>query len=173
MVGLSFGEGYISQGGDIGAFVSWILAVKHSECHAIHINFAIGYEPEGVSPSDISDAEQQGLKRMQKFLTSGNAYFQEHATRPATLGHVLSSSPLALLSWWESLHAKLMACANSVGRIGEKFIEWTDTTPSYEEILDHVTLYWFTDTASRGLYAYRTVRLNPVHLFKRCALCAE
>ncbi|UPL04300.1 hypothetical protein LCI18_015234 [Fusarium solani-melongenae] len=141
MIGLGFGSGYISQGGDIGAFVSWILAVNHKECH---VNFAIGQEPEGVSQSDISDAERQGLQRLQKFLTSGFAYFQEHTTRPATIGHVLSSSSLALLSW-----------------MGEKFIEWTDTTPDYEEILDSVTLYWFTESIARGLYPYRTPYGTP------------
>ncbi|KAF5004521.1 hypothetical protein FDECE_8988 [Fusarium decemcellulare] len=144
MIGLGFGSGYITQGGDIGAFVSWILAVNHKECHAIHINFAPGKEPEGVSQSDVSDAERQGLQRLQKFLTSGNAYFHEHTTRPATIGHVLSSSPLALLSW-----------------IGEKFIEWTDTTPEYEEILDSVTLYWLTESIARGLYPYRTPYGTP------------
>ncbi|KAJ3542143.1 hypothetical protein NM208_g4252 [Fusarium decemcellulare] len=114
MIGLGFGSGYIAQGGDIGAFVSWILAVNHKECHAIHVNFAPGKEPEGVSQSDISDAERQGLQRLQKFLT-----------------------------------------------IGEKFIEWTDTTPDYEEILDSVTLYWFTESIARGLYPYRTVEFHP------------
>uniref|UniRef100_A0A8H7NHA4 AB hydrolase-1 domain-containing protein n=1 Tax=Bionectria ochroleuca TaxID=29856 RepID=A0A8H7NHA4_BIOOC len=144
MIGLGFGNGYISQGGDIGAFVSWVLAVNHKECHAIHVNFAIGQEPQGVVQSNISDAERQGLQRLQNFLTSGNAYFQEHNTRPATIGYVLSSSPLALLAW-----------------IGEKFIEWTDTTPDYEEILDSVTLYWFTESIARGLYPYRTPHGTP------------
>ncbi|CAH0022524.1 unnamed protein product [Clonostachys rhizophaga] len=142
MIGPGFG--YISQGGDIGAFVSWVLAVNHKECHAIHVNFAIGQEPQGVVQSNISDAERQGLRRLQIFLTSGNAYFQEHNTRPATIVYVLSSSPLALLAW-----------------IGEKFIEWTDTTPDYEEILDSVTLYWFTESIARGLYPYRTPHGTP------------
>jgi hypothetical protein len=50
---------------------------------------------------------------------------------------------------------------NLCGRIGEKFIEWTDTTPDYEEILDSVTLYWFTESIARGLYPYRTVVPHP------------
>lgn len=32
MVGLGFGSGYISQGGDIGSFVAKILAAKYDEC---------------------------------------------------------------------------------------------------------------------------------------------
>ena len=36
MVGLGFGSGYVSQGGDIGATVARILAVKHPACKAMH-----------------------------------------------------------------------------------------------------------------------------------------
>jgi pimeloyl-ACP methyl ester carboxylesterase len=40
MIGLGFGNGYISQGGDIGAFVSCVLTVNHKECHGMFL-----YEP--------------------------------------------------------------------------------------------------------------------------------
>ena len=37
LVGLGFGEsGYIAQGGDIGSFVSQLLAAKYDECKAVH-----------------------------------------------------------------------------------------------------------------------------------------
>lgn len=45
-----------------------------------------------------------------------------------------------------------------IDRIGEKFIEWSDETPSLDEILDDITLYWFTETFPRCIYAYRPVR---------------
>lgn len=32
MVGLGFGSGYVSQGGDIGSFLSRVLAAKFDEC---------------------------------------------------------------------------------------------------------------------------------------------
>lgn len=32
MVGLGFGSGYVSQGGDIGSFLSRMLAVQYDEC---------------------------------------------------------------------------------------------------------------------------------------------
>jgi microsomal epoxide hydrolase len=66
------------------------------------------------------------------------AYSFEHRTRPGTLGLILQSNPLALLSW-----------------IGEKFLDWTDIDPSLEDILESVTLYWLTESGSRGLYPYR------------------
>ncbi|KAK4940405.1 hypothetical protein LTR10_019511 [Elasticomyces elasticus] len=139
MVGLGFESGYIAQGGDVGSYVSRILSAKHDACKAIHLNFSMDLEqPEGVNEADINDAEKKGLKRMRGFIETGSAYAQEHGTRPATIGFVLASSPLALLAW-----------------IGEKFIQWTDETPSLEDILDDVTLYWLTQSFPRCIYIYR------------------
>jgi microsomal epoxide hydrolase len=56
-------------------------------------------QPEGVSDEGISELEKRGLERSNRFLYSGRGYSEEHATRPATIGHVLASSPLALLAW--------------------------------------------------------------------------
>jgi microsomal epoxide hydrolase len=36
MVGLGFGDGYISQGGDIGSFLTRVLAVTSDHCKAAH-----------------------------------------------------------------------------------------------------------------------------------------
>ena len=77
-------------------------------------------------------------------MATGMAYAQEHGTRPATIGLVLSSSPIALLAW-----------------IGEKFLAWTDQDPSIDTILKSVTLYWLTDTFPSSIYSYRHVRACP------------
>ena len=66
---------------------------------AVHINFCYMPEPEGIVASSINDAERVGLARRSAFNRTGTAYALEHATRPSTLGFVLSSSPLALLAW--------------------------------------------------------------------------
>ncbi|KAK5708553.1 hypothetical protein LTR17_020586 [Elasticomyces elasticus] len=139
MVGLGFGGGYISQGGDIGSFVSRVLAVNAEACKAVHLHLAIGIsKPDGVSLESLSQEEQQGLERYNNFNEMGNAYAREHGTRPSTIGLVLSSSPVALLAW-----------------IGEKFLQWSDISPPLNEILDSVSLYWFTDSFPRAIYPYR------------------
>jgi microsomal epoxide hydrolase len=56
-------------------------------------------KPEGVLESEYSPLEQKGLARFKKFMTTGTAYSMEHGSRTATIGLVLSSSPLALLAW--------------------------------------------------------------------------
>ena len=138
MVGLGFGNGYIAHGGDIGSFLSRIMAVRYPACKAIHLNFCLMPEaPKGISPADVTAEESQNLKRLVEFATTGNAYAKEHGTKGGTIGLALSSSPLALLCW-----------------IGEKYIEWTDTTPSTQDILDSVMLYWLTQTFPRCIYPY-------------------
>ena len=39
MVGLGFGDGYVSQGGDIGSFVSRVLGATAPSCKAVHSEF--------------------------------------------------------------------------------------------------------------------------------------
>jgi microsomal epoxide hydrolase len=57
--------------------------------------------PEPVDASKVlSPAEEIGLIRAKEFLRIGSAYAFEQATRPSTLGMVLSSNPLALLAWY-------------------------------------------------------------------------
>jgi microsomal epoxide hydrolase len=40
-------------------------------------------------------------------------------------------------------------------RVGEKLQSWTAETPSVDELLDAVTLYWLTDSFPRAIYPYR------------------
>ena len=45
-----------------------------------------------------------------------------------------------------------------IHRLGEKYMEWSDITPSLETILSFTTLYWLTDTYPSSIYTYRWVR---------------
>ncbi|KAI9376274.1 Alpha/Beta hydrolase protein [Aspergillus egyptiacus] len=141
---LGFGSGYVAQGGDIGSRVSRLLGVKYDSCKAVHLNFCpLLSRPEGVSDEGLDDIEKRGLERLERFLYSGKAYAEEHGTRPATIGHALASSPLALLAW-----------------LGEKYLEWPDAPLPSQTILELVALYWFTETFPRAIYPYRAT--NPV-----------
>jgi microsomal epoxide hydrolase len=137
MVSLGFGDGYIVQGGDVGSKVARVVASRHPECKALHINFCIMPEPKEIK-STISPEEAVGLQRANAFKSIGSAYALEHATKPSTIGFVLGSNPVSLLAW-----------------IGEKFLDWSDEDPPIEAILEAVSLYWFTDCAATALYPYR------------------
>ena len=53
----------------------------------------------------------------------------------------------------------------AVHRVGEKFIQWTDKTPPLDDILDSVSLYWFTESFPRAIYGYRQFFDNPPQFF--------
>ncbi|SCO91538.1 related to epoxide hydrolase [Fusarium oxysporum] len=142
MVQLGFGSGYIAQGGDIGSRVSRVLAATYDECKAAHLNFCLMSEP-ATAQGEVSDAEKKGLERAKDFDKLGTAYALMHATRPSTIGLILSSSPLALLAW-----------------VGEKFLSWSDEDPPLEEILTSVSLYWLTDSFPTSIFPYRQ-RFDP------------
>lgn len=42
-----------------------------------------------------------------------------------------------------------------VGTDSCRFLQWTDESPPVDEILDSVTLYWFTDSFPRAIFPYR------------------
>jgi microsomal epoxide hydrolase len=139
LMSLGFGKtGYAVQGGDVGAGISRVLADQYDECKAIHLNFDAMGKPDDVDDSEVEPMEWEGLARAQEWQKTGVGYALEHGTRPATIGLVLSSSPLALLAW-----------------LGEKYREWSDEDPALEEILRAVSLYWLTDSFPRSIYPYR------------------
>ncbi|KAF5615120.1 microsomal epoxide hydrolase [Fusarium tjaetaba] len=142
MVQLGFGGGYIAQGGDIGSRISRVLAAIYDECKAAHLNFCLMAEP-ATAQGEVSEAEKKGLERAKDFDKLGTAYALMHATRPSTIGLILSSSPLALLAW-----------------VGEKFLSWSDEDPPLEEILTSVSLYWLTDSFPTSIFPYRQ-RFDP------------
>ncbi|KAF2033047.1 epoxide hydrolase-like protein [Setomelanomma holmii] len=135
MTNLGF-EKYLAQGGDVGSFEARLLAQDYDACVGIHLNMMS--TKEQPDPSTCSTLEREAIASAAKWAEHGRAYALEHGTRPSTIGHVLSSNPLALLAW-----------------IGEKFVEWTDETPHLDHILTNISLYWFTGGFARSIYPYR------------------
>jgi microsomal epoxide hydrolase len=64
----------------------------------VTVNFCIMPEPENPM-GDMSEAERKGIQRTNDFKTFNSSYALQHATKPSTIGAVLSASPLALLAW--------------------------------------------------------------------------
>ena len=99
MTGLGY-NAYVSQGGDIGSFVTRVLAVTSPACKAAHLNLCIGVGPESEEEGNkLGQKDQRAVGRAGDFANLGAAYAREHGTRPSTIGLVLSSSPIALLAW--------------------------------------------------------------------------
>jgi microsomal epoxide hydrolase len=132
-------SGYVVQGGDVGSKIARVLGgTTNNVAKAVHLNYCIMPDPINIPETVYGGLERAGIERAKWFKSIGSAYALEHATRPSTIGLVLSSSPIALLAW-----------------IGEKLLEWTDDTPDLHTILEDVTLYWLTNCASTCLWPYR------------------
>ncbi|OJJ79730.1 epoxide hydrolase family protein [Aspergillus glaucus CBS 516.65] len=138
MKDLGFEGGYVAQGGDIGSRIGRVLGVDYDSCKAVHLNACFMQRPEGFSDETLNEFEQRGLKRAGDFMTTGTAYAYEHGTRTSTIGHVLSSNPIALLAW-----------------VGEKYLDWVDDPLPSNTILEFASLYWLTETFPRAIYPYR------------------
>ncbi|TDZ35744.1 putative epoxide hydrolase [Colletotrichum spinosum] len=140
MLDLGFGGGYAAQGGDVGSFLARLMAANYAECKAFHLNMLFPNPDDKIGSVDsLSAQEQKQLGRMTRFRSHGMSYALEHGLRPATIGLVLSASPISLLAW-----------------IGEKYLEWVDSRYplKLETILELVSLYWFTSTFPRSVYPY-------------------
>ncbi|KAF9877098.1 epoxide hydrolase [Colletotrichum karsti] len=143
MLDLGFGSGYAAQGGDVGSFLARFMSANYKECKAVHLNMLYpSPDDQPGSTDDLTAEEQKHTQHMLQWRTTGMSYALEHGLRPATIGLVLSASPISLLAW-----------------IGEKYLEWVDNCYplQLETILDLVSLYWFTSTFPRSIYPYRAL----------------
>ncbi|KAK0611984.1 Alpha/Beta hydrolase protein [Immersiella caudata] len=145
MVALGF-DAYVVQGGDVGSFLSQTICGLFDECKAFHLNmlFLNAEQTAAVANISLTPDEEERLKVVMAWAETGSAYAAEHATRPSTISLALNTSPLGMLAW-----------------MGEKFIEWSDNRNSeplsLDTILSTVSFYWFTDSYSRALWAYRAL----------------
>lgn len=159
MLSLGFGKnGYFVQGGDIGSMVSRVIAARYDECRGMHLNFMlnVGIKDKASDDDKITEQEQEGLERMDKFFVKGRAYAHEHGTKPATIGFVMASSPIAQLAW-VGVSQNPSCIELTLIFPQEKFLAWSDprTTRSLNTILADITLYWLTDCFPTTIYTYR------------------
>lgn len=135
---------YVAQGGDWGSAVTAALgALAPDGLIAVHSNMPIA-PPTEESMADLTPAEMAALEAFGYYDEHDSGYSKQQSTRPQTLGYALADSPVGQMAW-----------------IVEKISQWTDKTRpvtdffSYDEILDNVMFYWFTNagTSSGRLYA--------------------
>lgn len=136
-------ERYAAQGGDWGSGVTNMLAkVVPERLIAVHVNMAGVVYDEAVL-GEPTLAEKKTIDDLERFRAVGSAYAQQQATRPQTVGYGLTDSPAAQAAW-----------------IAEKFWEWTDndgspeSALSWQQMLDAISVYWFTATAASSARIY-------------------
>jgi pimeloyl-ACP methyl ester carboxylesterase len=145
-------EHYVSQGGDWGSVVSDAMARQAPPgLLGIHVNMpatvpveiAKALKDGDPPPPGLSDAEKAAFEQMNALYTKGSGYAGMMVTRPQTVGYGLADSPAGQAAW-----------------MYDKFADWTqsDGEPervlSKDEMLDAITLYWITDSATSSAQLY-------------------
>lgn len=138
---------YVAQGGDWGSPVSSAMARQAAPgLLGIHINLPAIVPPEiaavlaagGAAPAALTEKERAAFDAFAAAAKMGNrSYAQMMGTRPQTIGYGLMDSPVGLAAWM-------------LGHPG--FSRWTyserDPEKSRDEVLDDITLYWLTNSAT-------------------------
>jgi pimeloyl-ACP methyl ester carboxylesterase len=141
---------YGVQGGDYGAIVTPAMGRLAPDAVAgVHVNAATGGFVSFAPPSDddlatMTDVERARLARLAHYAQEQMGYAQLQSTRPQTLAHALTDSPVGQLAW-----------------IVEKFKEWTgdpdglpEDSVDRDHLLTNVMVYWLTATAGSSADLY-------------------
>ena len=138
---------YVAQGGDWGSPVSSAMARQApSGLLGIHINLPAVVPAEvaavlaagGPAPPNFTEKERVAFDALSAAARMGDrSYATMMGTRPQTIDYALADSPVGLAAWM-------------LGHPG--FSRWTysssDLEKSPDEVLDDITLYWLTNTAT-------------------------
>ena len=140
---LGYGR-YGVQGGDWGSLVSANLADLHPErVVGVHLNMVTATRP--VPGAEVTEDEQRARERAEQWRRTGVGYQEVQGTRPQSLGYALEDSPAGLAGW-----------------IVEKFREWSHgdirEAFTFDRLLDNITAYWVTGTATSSLRIYWEMR---------------
>ena len=139
---------YVAQGGDWGAPVSSELArLAAPGLLGIHLNLPATVPPEvgaalasgGPAPAELSEQERSVFDSLRTYgRTGGSAYFTMLTARPQAVGYGVTDSPVGLAAWL---------------LVHPGFALWTygadpEQSPTKDQVLDNVTLYWLTNSAT-------------------------
>jgi pimeloyl-ACP methyl ester carboxylesterase len=144
---------YVAQGGDWGTPISSAMARQNAEgLLGIHINLPATVPPEvaaaltgGPVPAELSDKERAAIEGLMKGAKAGNlAYFTMMTARPQTVGYGATDSPAGLAAW------VLVHPGFAQWRLGAD----PNQSPTMDDVLDNITLYWLTNTAAASARLY-------------------
>ena len=143
---------YVAQGGDWGSVVAQAEGRQAPKgLLGIHLNMPATV-PEDIAralkngepaPAGLSAKEKFAYEAMNRLYTRGGGYAGAMVTRPQTLGYSLSDSPVGQAAWFY-----------------DKFADWTfsggmpERSLTKDEMLDDITLYWLTNTATSASQLY-------------------
>ena len=150
---LGYGR-YVAQGGDWGAVVSSAMARQAPPgLLGIHVNLPAAIPPEvdqalndgGPAPPGLSEPERAVFDALMTYRQQGSSAYNVLMTaRPQAVGYGLTDSPAGLAAWI---------------LVHPGFAQWAygddpEQSPTKDEVLDDVTLYWLTNTGTSAARLY-------------------
>src|SRR5262245_39905123 len=145
---------YVAQGGDWGAPISSAMARQApAGLLGIHINLPAAAPTEvgaalaagGPAPAGLSEKERAVFDALDAYRRkNSSAYFTMMTARPQTIGYGATDSPAGLAAWI---------------LVHPGFAQWTygadpEKSPTKDDVLDNITLYWLTNTATSSARLY-------------------
>jgi pimeloyl-ACP methyl ester carboxylesterase len=145
---------FVAQGGDWGSPVTSEMARTNAPgLLGIHISLPAVVPPEigaalasgKPAPDGITEQERAVFESSRAFAMGGNlAYFTMFAARPQAVGYGMADSPAALAAWM---------------LVHPGFAKWNygadpARSPSRDDVLDDITLYWLTNTGTSAARLY-------------------
>ena len=145
---------YLAQGGDWGAGVVEAMGRQApTGLLGIHTNLPAVFPPDaaaaidsgGPAPEGLSEKERAEFDALRRFLQNGGwSYLTMMSTRPQAVGYGLTDSPAGL--------AAFLLVHGGFGK-------WTygkdpQQSPTKDEVLDNLSLYWLTNTATSAARFY-------------------
>ncbi|MGX5729481.1 epoxide hydrolase family protein [Pseudoxanthomonas beigongshangi] len=137
---------YVSQGGDHGSVISDAMGRQPPPgLRGIHLtmpatvpgDLMAAINAGAAPPAGLAADEREAFQALSAFFGRNAAYGAMMVTRPQTIGYALNDSPAGLAAW-----------------MYDKIAQWTDSDGQPERvlgrdaILDDISLYWLTGTAT-------------------------
>jgi pimeloyl-ACP methyl ester carboxylesterase len=150
---LGYGR-YVAQGGDWGSPISSMMARQALPgLLGIHVNLPATLPPEvtaalgtgGPAPAGLSEQERVVFDGLLVYGKMGSSAYNVMMTaRPQTVGYGATDSPAGLAAWV---------------LVHPGFTEWAygadpAASPTRDDVLDNITLYWLTNTATSAARLY-------------------
>ncbi|WP_321887316.1 epoxide hydrolase family protein [Paraburkholderia bannensis] len=145
-------ERFVSQGGDCGSVVSHRMAMQHVKgLIGIHVNMPATVPPDIAralalsepAPAGLSEDEKNAYDKLNVFYRDNCGYSAMMVTRPQTVGYALADSPVGQAAW---MYDKISQWTYS-GGVPERSL-------TRDEILDDISLYWLTNSATSSAQIY-------------------
>ena len=139
---------YVAQGGDWGAVITSAMARQApAGLAAVHLNLPAAIPPDaaaalasgGPAPAGLSERERATFDASRAYAMGGNAaYFAMLTARPQAVGYGMTDSPAGLAAWI---------------LVHPGFAKWSwggdpKQSPTKDDVLDNISLYWLTNTAT-------------------------